>query len=287
LIAVSALTFFFVPLSLFAQSASDVAATLAVPTSYPPELVQWREEPGLFLESNRFCTTKELLDRSLWLQIGYGKPFVTLPKQDIQIGLEALVWSRLRILSDFRFPVETADYYFGAYLTWDHNDFERAQQINWPAGESWRLRIGHISSHEVDGLDSVASGSSSHYSRELIEIMRQFRVPLFLRSEIFLTLGVRGYFHQVTKIEPWISFPASLTCPIVFRDRDGVCAFISSGNGPVWPSVSGGLRAQQAIGNENACSGLELSYYYGASWAGTDSGAKVSQLKLQLDVRGL
>lgn len=224
----------------------------------------------------------------MWLEVGYGNPlFKIYPSGgSILIGLEALVWSRLGVLSDFRFPVENADYFFGAYVVWnghDHREVDGDSILS--AGEHWRFRISHISSHDVDGKDSITGGSSSRYSREFVELTRRFRV--LNRTELFATVGIRTYFHQVTKIEPSIAFPASLSIPISFWDQDGIFAFVSSADGPVWPSIAAGLRVQRGVHLEDTNTGLELFYYYGASWAGTDAGAKVSQLKLQLDVRGL
>src|ERR1035437_6952396 len=90
----------------------------------------WTSDPGLFLEPNRFSVTKELQDRAMWLSIGFGRPAMTIGVVDI--GLEALGWSRLRVLSGFRFPVETADYFFGMYAAWGGYD------------SYWRFRISHI-----------------------------------------------------------------------------------------------------------------------------------------------
>jgi hypothetical protein len=226
----------------------------------------WRNDAAQFLEANQFSTTKEMLDRSLWLRMGYGKPLVTLAYSNAQVGLEGLVWSRLNILSDFRFPVETADYYFGAFFTW-----------RWS-----RLRIGHISSHDVDGKDTVHGGSSSHFSREFVEWM----VCTPKTQGFLLSLGFRAYFHQVTQMEDVVVVPASLSIPIVGHGNDALFAVVSTGDGPVFPSYAGGFRWQRQI-SPDAESGIEAIYYYGGSWAGTDAGAKVSQLKLQLDVRGL
>jgi hypothetical protein len=226
----------------------------------------WRNDPAQFLEANQFSTIKEILDRSIWLRMGYGKPLVTFPYSNAQIGLEGLVWSRLRILSDFRFPVETADYYFGAFFTW-----------RWS-----RLRIGHISSHDVDGKDSVFGGSSSHFSREFVEWM--LTAPK--TANILLSIGFRWYFHQVTKVEDAVVPPISLSIPLLGRGNDALFAAVSTGDGPVFPSYAAGLRWRRQI-SPDAESGIELMYHYGASWAGTDAGAKVSQLKLQIDVRGL
>jgi hypothetical protein len=241
----------------------------------------WGSEPALFLEPNHFSVEKEMLDRSLWLQVGYGRSFLAVGK--VAIGLEGLAWSRLETLSQFRFPVQTLDYFFGAYAVWQDGS------------ATWRLRLSHISSHLVDGTDSIKGGASSEYSREFVELMRE--VYLWDGTGISWTLGLRGYFHQVTKIEPYIAIPACLTwrfaqfVDIQYQHGDAVrnvkyplSLFISSGDGPVWPSIAAGFRTER-VEYDRGSIGLQLYYYYGASWAGTDAGAKVSQLKLQLDVR--
>jgi hypothetical protein len=253
----------------------------------------WISDPGLFLEPNRFSIVKEVQDRPLWLEIGFGRPvivFQTAEKDDIKIGLEALAWSRLTTLSDFRFPVQTVDYFFGAYVIWDHNDYETAQSKGISmSGDSWRLRLGHISSHLVDGTDStITGGASSEYSREFVELMRQ--VDVFDDPDRLLTIGVRCYFHQVTKIEPWIAFPAALSWrvdPFTYNSNNKIFAFLSSGDGPVWPTGTAGLRFEQRVRSSTGQSsmGIQLYYQYGASWAGTDAGAKHSSINLQLDVR--
>ncbi len=252
---------------------------------FPPpyDKHDWVQDPALFLEPNNFAIEKEMLDPSLWLKLGYGRDIFEVGR--VGIGLEAIVWSRLETLSEFRFPVQTADYFFGAFADW-HD-----------ANATWRFRVSHISSHLVDGTDSITGGSSSKYSREFVEIMREVPLRDMFGDGISWTIGIRGYFHQVTKIEPWVAFPASFTWR--FADFAGffsrgsyrpigksypVSLFVTSGDGPVWPSIAGGLRAERMV-SDFGVMGLQLEYYYGASWAGTDAGAKVSQLKLQLDVR--
>ncbi|MDP4199796.1 MAG: hypothetical protein Q8922_07755 [Bacteroidota bacterium] len=228
---------------------------------------------------------KELSDRTMWLQMGFGRPILQVGTR-AGLGLEGEAWSRLRLLSDFRFPVETVDYFFGAFLLWGDGI------------SNWRARISHISSHDVDGKDTVVAGSSSKYSREFVEAMWQ--TPLWIDHNFLLTIGIRSYFHQVTKIEPWIAAPADLTW-CFFRNstreageqgrllswtRRTLNLFVSSDSGPVFPSLATGFRFEQSA-EHLGTSDLICYYYYGASWAGTDAGAKVSQLKLQLDVRGL
>jgi len=239
-------------------------------------------DPGFFLEPNRFSVVKQLDSRPLWLEMGYGKPFFLY--QHIQIGLEGLAWSRLEALNGFRFPVETVDYFFGIFAAWNDVDI------------GWKLRISHISSHLVDGTDSVFGGSSSHFSREFVELTRSVR---WKGHEQFLwTVGLRGYFHQVTHIEPSVAVPACFTwtfagyIPEVYFDNapEGstaykFSAFVSSGDGPVWPTMTAGLRADRFAKNLGTLD-LQLYYQYGASWAGTDAGAKRSTINLQMDVRG-
>jgi hypothetical protein len=263
--------------------AQDGAISAASMIARPFGKHNWVQDPALFLEPNNFIVEKEMLDRLLWLKLGYGRDLVHV--SGVGIGLEGVVWSRLATLSQFRFPVQTADYFFGVYSDW--RDLYA----------TWRFRVSHISSHLVDGSDSIIGGSSSSYSREFVELMRE--VPLRDLSEngISWTLGIRGYFHQVTKIEPWIAFPASITWRFADFDQSvwagpngprgkssTISLFFSSGDGPVWPSIAGGIRAER-MNSDLGVIGLQLAYYYGASWAGTDAGAKVSQLKLQLNVR--
>lgn len=253
----------------------------------------WEEDPALFLDPNRFDVIKELTNRSMWLQMGYGRPIFRFGKS--YLGLEGSTWARLRILSDFRFPVETADFFFGAFFTWpEHSN-----------GALWRIRLSHISSHDVDGKDTVFGGSSSHYSREFVELDREW----LLVPDLSISAGVRALFHQVSVIEPWISVPAVITwrfaeypcenwktiqagadlSPMI-RNRYSFYLFASSGDGPVWPNITGGVRAERHSYDEERIGedilDLQLYYQYGASWAGTDAGAKRSTINLQMDVRG-
>jgi hypothetical protein len=237
-------------------------------------------DPALFLEPNRFSIVKDLDARTLWLKIGYGRPFAQIG--DVRLGLEALGWSRLRLLSDFRFPVETADYFFGAFAYW-------GQQ-----GNAYRFRLSHISSHDVDGKATVTGGSSSHYSREFVELSREISAA----NTLDLTLGARVMFHQVTKIEPWISFPCALqwkvldVVPMDMSHESGSSnslrcfAFLSTGDGPVWPNLGGGIRVERLARGLGATD-LEILYQRGASWAGTDAALRMNTLRIQLTIRDL
>lgn len=268
----------------FCQSrVSDFYSMIPQPTTLKPPIVNWFNDPAMFLEANRFSVDKELKDRYLWLEAGYGAPILNTkfpePFYTFSSGIEGLAWSRLRVLSDFRFPVETVDYYFGLFFLVNRADLPY----------NWRFRIGHISSHEVDGLDSVAAGSSSHYSREFAELTWQVQPDYDWNPKFVVSIGLRGYFHQVTSIEPWIGVPFSFAWCFLGTIPSGVSLFVSTGDGPIWPTYSGGLRFEHRVESNSGLStdafDLQLYYQYGASWAGTDAGAKRSTVNLQLDVR--
>ncbi|GEM_PF-2422168 len=284
--SLSALSFVLALATFIIAASSTVAQVIA------PEPYHWKEEPALFLEPNKFGVVKELQDRPLWLQVGFGGPIEswiypgTSQSSALYLGLEGLAWSRLQTETDFRFPVETVDYFFGLYLTLDRSG-TASDGDGHLDGDSWRLRISHISSHDVDGKDTVIGGSSSHYSREFIELMRQFHP--FSNPVLLLSVGVRGYFHQVTKIEPWVAIPASISWRPWQNSGNALYLFASSGNGPVWPNIATGVRFERTnlTPSFKGATDLQLYYQYGASWAGTDAGAKRGSINIQMDVRGL
>lgn len=92
----------------------------------------------------------------------------------ITIGADFMTWTRLRSETNFKFPVETVDYWFGVNGQWSTVDGL------WSA----RGRIAHISSHLVDGLanDSATLVPAPFvYSREFIEMLVAWRPWSVLR----------------------------------------------------------------------------------------------------------
>src|SRR5437868_13826201 len=73
----------------------------------------WQELRGSFLEPNRFATAFDFKPQWYRLEAGYGGEVVRV--STVAIGAEGLIWSGLKAFKDFRFPVQTADYFFGAY----------------------------------------------------------------------------------------------------------------------------------------------------------------------------
>jgi hypothetical protein len=239
----------------------------------------WKENPGNFLEPNRFAIVAEAGDPYLWIEAGFGRDIVRSP--DANVGLEALIWSRLRNLSEFRFPVETADYFFGAYATFPL------------FGELHRFRISHISAHLVDGSDSVTGGSSSRFSKEFVQIERSYRSKL-LYFPVFGTVGARYTFHQVTKLESQLTFPSSVNVGLwqfgrtdLQADSLGLAgmlfATVSGAAGPSIPSASYGLTARFAFNTTTALD-LFARYYDGVSRAGVEGTRNEEQIEIGVRV---
>ncbi len=80
------------------------------------------------------------------------------------IGGDFFTYTRLRSETNFKFPVETSDYYFGINSAANFKLFEQ--------DFSSRLRLAHISSHLVDGYSIAGKFLKSpfSYSREFIDL---------------------------------------------------------------------------------------------------------------------
>ena len=98
------------------------------------------------------------------------------------LGVDFFLWSRLRSEANFKFPVETADYYFGFYVTgrigktgdgFYESDPRRVDRL-----EKRRttfiptLRVAHISAHLVDGDPQfeLPNDGPTVYSREFFDL---------------------------------------------------------------------------------------------------------------------
>lgn len=236
----------------------------------------WPHNPGSFLEPGRFAVIGEINDPYLWLEAGYGRDVIS---GAVNAGLEGLIWSRLRSLSGFRFPVETADYFFGAYATFDAWDGRH------------RMRIGHISSHLVDGADTIVGGSSSRFSREFISFERALYFP---RVDVRGSVGIRYVFHQVTRVETPLQVLGTLSIPFWrwgearSSREDGTAAgkvflTLSADAGPSWPAFSGGVTSRFAF-NRSASLDLFARYYHGLSRAGIEGKRQERQVEIGMKV---
>lgn len=210
----------------------------------------------------------------LWLEAGFGRDII---HTQVAFGLEGLIWSRLRNLSGFRFPVETADYFFGVYSTFDLFHAKH------------RVRVSHISSHLVDGADTVVGGSSSKYSREFISVERALNDRI-LGVEVFGAIGIKYVFHQVTHVESPFQIPVSLNVPLVRLGNvdtsfaQGMLMLsVSADAGPSWPVYSMGLINRLGFGG-SSCFDLFLRYRTGLSRAGIEGDTHEQQVEIGVHV---
>ncbi len=108
-------------------------------------------------------------DNTLRLDIGASIDLNELVRDSVtgwlRVGTDVMTYTRLRSEGNFKFPVETTDFYFGLNATWS------APQSPLHA----RLRLAHISSHLVDGYADTAGVFSRQrpfvYSREFAELL--------------------------------------------------------------------------------------------------------------------
>ncbi|MGC8897923.1 MAG: hypothetical protein ACP5ON_06775 [Bacteroidota bacterium] len=98
-------------------------------------------------------------------------------------GIEFFTWSLLRRESNFRFPVEAVDYFFGAFLS---------TQMKTSQGKfTVRLRLSHISAHLVDG--AFGTGFAPRvFSREFLSLAGVSEL-----SKFKLSLGGTFLFHTI------------------------------------------------------------------------------------------
>ncbi len=103
----------------------------------------------------------------LRLDIGNSFDLFALSVADnkMTIGADFFTYTRLRTAGNFKFPVETSDYYFGLNSAY----FDTLGTMPM----AYRLRVAHVSSHLVDGLaDSLTFKRLPFvYSREFADFM--------------------------------------------------------------------------------------------------------------------
>lgn len=225
----------------------------------------WMEMRGSFLEPNRFATVFDFKPQWWRIEAGYGGEVARI--STVAIGAEALIWSGLKAYSDFRFPVQTADYFFGVYSIFP--------LPIWGANlRPWRMRfrLSHISSHFVDGAqDSVIGGSSSHFSREFVSLETLFDETK--RNSFRLSLGVRYVFHQIADNEQRFQFPGVLDIIVFNDDITQLFATVSSAAGPTLAAYSASLTIRH-ISPWDKISDLYAEYHTGRTRYGAQGSLK-------------
>lgn len=107
-------------------------------------------------------------EEKLRLDIGASydlKHFTLSEISKLSVGADFFTYTRLRTAGNFKFPVETSDYFFGVNSALKTVMFEK--------DVSFRLRVAHISSHLVDGMakDTIFSRMPFVYSREFVDLI--------------------------------------------------------------------------------------------------------------------
>ena len=104
------------------------------------------------------------------------------------IGADFFTYTRLRSEPNFKFPVETSDYFFGI-------NYSNKIIIN-NLEYALRLRISHISSHLVDGFsnDGIFRQKPFIYSRELIELISILKININENFDLKPILGGKYIF---------------------------------------------------------------------------------------------
>ncbi len=103
---------------------------------------------------------------NLRLDIGNSLDMLAFPlsqQAELRFGADFFTFTRLRSEVNFRFPVETTDFFFGMNAS-------VKTQISPELTFSSRFRLAHISAHLVDGIPKFAD-SSFVYSREFVDVV--------------------------------------------------------------------------------------------------------------------
>jgi len=141
-------------------------------------------------------------EKKLRLDIGTSLDLMNVYQQykdKINIGTDFFTFTRLRSEGNFKFPVETSDYFFGI------NGSYKTEISKLPF--SVRFRLAHISSHLVDGLaiDSIFKRRTFVYSREFVDLLAAVNV-----SDFRLYVGSQYVFSTKPKtpnpINPQLGF---------------------------------------------------------------------------------
>ncbi len=179
---------------------------------------------------------------------------------NLNFGTEFYVISRLRSEGRMKFPVETADYYFGinssSKLAFDGIDL------------FVRLRLGHISSHLIDGYTDNWKFIKEPfvYSREFVDLISALRF-----DNIRTYLGFTGIFStipkDVNKIIPQIGFDGSVELLEKFKFIYGY-DFKLNGYEDIIVGINSLRLGFEILTNANLALELSYNYYSGLSMHG-------------------
>lgn len=143
----------------------------------------------------RAGTSFNLNGRFLRLDIGTTQDFFTIQDSSItySFGADLFTYTRLRSENDFKFPVETIDYFFGINIG--------LKKLISDGNYGLRFRLSHVSAHLVDGLydgqnTQWRNGLSPFvFSKEFIELF-----PFYQYKNLRAYLGLTYIFHVIPDV---------------------------------------------------------------------------------------
>lgn len=147
-------------------------------------------------------------DDKMRLDIGNSFDLMTAYNSEnlkILTGADLMTFTRLRSVGQFKFPVETTDYYFGVNSTFI---FKSQNNNFWTS----RVRIAHISSHLIDGLakNGVFERMPFVYSREFVDVIFAYNIHKNEKVKLKFYGGSNFIFSfipdNVNLIEPQFGF---------------------------------------------------------------------------------
>jgi len=158
------------------------------------------------------------------LDIGTSADILRIKSGDkiSSFGVDLFTYTRLRSASNFKFPVETTDFYFGVNY---------AQKfINDKKEYGFRFRFAHISTHLVDGSFNQQSNLWRNgrnpivYSREFFELIPFYRIKGFRAyagiTYLFHTIpaNISKGIYQIGFDNYFTSFPSKVFTPFIAYD---------------------------------------------------------------------
>jgi hypothetical protein len=131
--------------------------------------------------------------KKLRLDIGTSQDLWVNKFKTFSVGADFFTFTRLRTAGDFKFPVETSDYFFGVNMAYIPRFMPSDESGKW-FPKSIRIRIAHISSHLVDGMsdNSVFEQHPFVYSREFFDFIAAYNIYFFRPY-----LGFTYIFHKI------------------------------------------------------------------------------------------
>jgi len=137
---------------------------------------------------------KDVGKNNLLLNIGISADILKwqIKKQYISLGADFFTYSNLRTESNFKFPVDAIDYFFGFNF-----NYKRNISSNYFIG---RLRISHISAHLEDGHKYIGNDTifiPFVYSREFLDLSAGYDYYLSKGFNIKNVISINILFHSI------------------------------------------------------------------------------------------